>query len=117
MEISFIHTQILDQLHVNKTNNNERLRIRTHFETAAKGNSEIAYCALVLVVWKIQEIYSNIFDFVFSAYEQYTYSNTMVASTLSTALFAIASVSFLAFNKQSRKLWHFWYFKLKKCCC
>ena len=39
-EISFIHTQIVVHLHVNKTN----FHTRPRFETKAKGNSEIAYC-------------------------------------------------------------------------
>ena len=41
MEISFIYMQILVHLHVNKTNFH-RLCTRTHFETEAKYNSEIA---------------------------------------------------------------------------
>ena len=44
METSFILTQILVHLHVNKTYfPYERLRSGTRFETEAKGNSEIAH--------------------------------------------------------------------------
>ena len=39
MEISFIHMEMNQHLYVNKT----KLRTWTHFETEAKGNSEIAY--------------------------------------------------------------------------
>ena len=44
VEIYFIQTQMLVNLHVNKTNfPYERLRTRTRFETEAKCNSEMAY--------------------------------------------------------------------------
>lgn len=49
-------------------------------------------------------------------YEKYTFSATIIVSTLSTALFALTTVCFLAFNKQSRKLWIFWWSRLKICC-
>ncbi|KAM7440183.1 hypothetical protein ABFA07_010588 [Porites harrisoni] len=49
-------------------------------------------------------------------YEKYTFSATFIVSTLSTALFALTTVCFLAFNKQSRKLWIFWWSRLKICC-
>ncbi|XP_078375513.1 uncharacterized protein LOC144658891 [Oculina patagonica] len=49
-------------------------------------------------------------------YEKYTFSSTFVVSTLSSAFFAMTTVCFLAFNKQSRKLWSFWWFRLQGCC-
>ena len=43
MEISFIHTQILVHLHVNKTNfHTKGFALGTRFETEAKENSEMA---------------------------------------------------------------------------
>lgn len=50
-------------------------------------------------------------------YEKYGFSGIFVASTLSTAFFALTTVCFLAFNRQSRKLWSFWWFRMQKCCC
>ena len=50
MEISFIHTQSLVHLHVNKTNFHVKgFALGTRFETEAKGNSKIAY--LVKLKW------------------------------------------------------------------
>ena len=43
---SVLFTQILFHLHVNKT---KRLHSRTHFETEAKGNSEITYLGHVIL--------------------------------------------------------------------
>lgn len=50
-------------------------------------------------------------------YEKYTFSDAFVVSSLSTAFFALTTVCFLAFNKQSRKLWTFWWFRIQRCCC
>ena len=44
MEISFIHMQMNQNLHANKTNFHVKdFALATRFETEAKGNSEIAY--------------------------------------------------------------------------
>ena len=61
-------------------------------------------------------ILKNMFLFQSTAYEKYTFSATFIVQTLSTALFALTTVCFLAFNKQSRKLWIFWWNGLKICC-
>jgi len=50
-------------------------------------------------------------------YEKYTFSATFIVSTLNSAFFALTTVCFLAFNKQSRKLWTFWWDRIRKCCC
>ena len=61
MENSFIHTQILVHLHVNKTNFHiKRLRTRTRFETEAKGNSEIASFLLKVSLRNLDSEYSII---------------------------------------------------------
>jgi len=49
-------------------------------------------------------------------YEKYAFSSAQIVSTLSSAFFALITVCFLAFNKQSRKLWSFWWFRLQSCC-
>ncbi|KAJ7394309.1 hypothetical protein OS493_000111 [Desmophyllum pertusum] len=49
-------------------------------------------------------------------YEKYTFSAIVVVSTLSSAFFAVTTVCFLAFNKQSRKLWNFWWHRIQRCC-
>ncbi|XP_020623285.1 uncharacterized protein LOC110060827 [Orbicella faveolata] len=49
-------------------------------------------------------------------YEKYAFSRVSVVSTLSSAFFALITVCFLAFNKQSRKLWSFWWFRIQSCC-
>ena len=50
MDISFIHTQIVVHLYVNKTNwPHERLRTTIRFETEAKGISEITNYQLQLI--------------------------------------------------------------------
>ena len=44
MEISFIHTQMwFIYMWIKLVSKLEALNLRTHFETEAKGNSEIAY--------------------------------------------------------------------------
>ena len=61
MENSFIHTQILVHLHVNKTNFHiESLRTRTRFETEAKGNLEIASLILKVSLRNLDSEYSII---------------------------------------------------------
>ncbi|XP_032242491.2 uncharacterized protein LOC5516691 [Nematostella vectensis] len=56
-------------------------------------------------------------DFCPKEYEQFTFADTWIASYLSSALFAISTVSFLAFNKQSRHLWAHWWNLIVLCCC
>ncbi|XP_031571052.1 uncharacterized protein LOC116305309 [Actinia tenebrosa] len=50
-------------------------------------------------------------------YQSVAYANTFIISYLSSALFTISTISFLAFNKQSRRLWFFWWQRLVDCCC
>lgn len=49
-------------------------------------------------------------------YQKYTFSLTFIVSYLTSALFAMSTVFFLALNKQSRKLWLFWWTKMKRAC-
>lgn len=49
-------------------------------------------------------------------YKKYTFTATFIVSYLCSAMFALTTVCFLAFNKQSRRLWNFWWNRIKKCC-
>ena len=75
-----------------------------------KLNIYMRVCSTLVNMWLF-------FSLFVSAYEKYTYARTYVASTLSTALFSISTLCFLAFNKQSRKLWRYWLRVLKVVCC
>lgn len=50
-------------------------------------------------------------------YQKYTFTPIFIVSYLTSAFFALTTMFFLAFNKQSRKLWTFWWKRLASCCC
>lgn len=85
------------------------------FALSACLTRSLLFSLLVSLIFLIRTVIIQYF--VTEKYQSVAYANTFIISYLGSALFTISTISFLAFNKQSRRLWGFWWQRLVDCCC